>query len=43
MTVFILLAIGLLLLLLLGCVLAYVRFKLRRRNLNVYSQPKLPD
>lgn len=28
---------------LLGCVFVYVRFKLRRRNLNVYSQPKLPD
>ena len=28
-------------LLLLGCVFAY--FKFRRRNLNVYAQPKLPD
>ena len=29
--------------LLLGCVFAYVRFKFKRRNLNVYAQPKLPD
>lgn len=27
--------------LLLGCVFVY--FKFRRRNLNVYTQPKLPD
>lgn len=25
------------------CLVAYLNLKYRRRNLNVYSQPKLPD
>ena len=30
-------------LLVLGCVFLYLNFKLKRRNLNVYTQPKLPN
>lgn len=30
-------------LLAIACLVAYLNLKYRRRNLNVYSQPKLPD